>query len=198
MMSIDEIFEHPVLRERVVVAKSAQETGGDALRLEVHLGPRQSIALEHIHPAQKERLTVLAGEVHVRVEGTEWTVGRGQKVEVLPRARHALWNGGDRAAVVQAEFRPALQMEGFIDAFYTLARAGKVSPETGLPRMLEMGKLLHKYRHEIRLVLIPEPVQSVAFAALAAAGQLLDLWTGLRRQGHRAARLRVGRAWRGQ
>jgi hypothetical protein len=146
-----------------------------------------------MHPTQKERLVALSGTVHVRVNGTEREVDQGHRLEIPPRARHVLWNTGDEEAVIQVEFRPALQMEGFIEEFYTLARAGKVNSKTGLPGAIGMGVLLHKYRDEIRLALVPEPVQSATFAVLALAGRLLDLWTELRRLRYRAARLRARR-----
>jgi quercetin dioxygenase-like cupin family protein len=194
MTRIDDVFEHRVFRERAVVTKSAEDTRGDFVRLEFYLAPRQSVSVEHMHPVQKEHLAVLSGEIRVRVNGTERTVGLGQKAEIPSRARHAYWNAGDEEAVVQVEFRPALQTEGFIEAFYTLARAGKVSPKTGLPGTIEMGALLHRYRDEIRLVLMPEPIQSAVFAGLASAGKLLEFWTRLRRLQYRAVRLRARRA----
>jgi len=193
MTRIEEIFEHPVFRERVVVTGSTQDTGGDALRLEYHLAPHQSVTMEHMHPTQKERLTVLLGEIHVRVNETERAVGPGQKMEIPPRARHVYWNAGDGESVVQVELRPALQMEGFIGEFYTLARTGQVSPRTGLPGTIELGALLHRYRDEIRLAFVPEPIQSAALTVLAFAGRLLSLWAGLRRLRYRAARLRARR-----
>jgi quercetin dioxygenase-like cupin family protein len=78
MARIDDVFEHPVLKTRAVVTRSAQDTGGDLTQLEVHLAPRQTVTLEHAHPVQKERLTILSGVVHVRVNGAERTAGPGK------------------------------------------------------------------------------------------------------------------------
>lgn len=189
MTNTEEILEHPVFGERAVVTKSAEDTGGDSLWLKYYLAPRQSVTMEHVHPVQKEHLTVLSGTIQVRVNETMRTVEPGQKVQIPPRAQHVYWNAGDEEAVVQVEFRPALQMEGFLKAFYALAQAGQVSLKTGLPRTIEMVVLLNRYRDEIQIALMPKPVQSALFAGLAFAGRLRGLWT---KQGHphvRAVRL---------
>jgi quercetin dioxygenase-like cupin family protein len=176
-----DMFEHPVLRERAVVIESTQESGGDVLRLEYHLAPRQTVTMAHVHPQQKERLKVLSGEIQVGINGTERTLGPGQKIEISSRARHVWWNAKDEEAVVQVEFRPALQMEDYIGDSCALAQSGKVNPETGLPGAIALARLMHTYRNEIRPLLMPEPIQSVAFAVLAFAGRLLHSRTEARR-----------------
>jgi quercetin dioxygenase-like cupin family protein len=186
------MFEHPVFRERAMVIESTQESGGDVLRLEYHLAPRQGVRMAHVHPQQKERLKVLSGEIQVQVDGTERTVGAGQKAEIASRARHVWWNAKDEEAVVQVEFRPALQMEQYIAAFYGLAQGGQVSPKTGLPGTMALATLMRTYRNEIRLLLMPAPLQSVAFAVLVFVGKLLHFPAEARRLlRQRAIRLRT-------
>jgi quercetin dioxygenase-like cupin family protein len=193
MARIDDVFEYPVLKARAVVTRSAQDTRGDLTQLEVHLSPHQTLTLEHAHPVQKERLTVLSGSVHIRVNGVERTAGSGQQIEIPPRAAHLCWNAGDSEAVVQAEFRPALQTEDLIAAFCGLAQAGRVSPGTGLPEPMDMAALLHRYRNEVQLTRMPQPIQSALFAALAFVGKLRDDRARRQRLRSRAARLRVRR-----
>jgi quercetin dioxygenase-like cupin family protein len=191
MTKMGDMFEHPVFRERAVVIESTQASGGDVLGLEHHLAPRQRIKIVHVHPQQKERLKVLSGEIQVSVHGTERTLGSGQKIEIPSRARHVWWNAKDDEAVVQVEFRPALQMEDYIADSCALAQSGKVNPETGLPGPIALARLMHTYRNEIRPLLMPEPIQSAAFAILAFVGKLLhsrtEAWRLLRQ---RTVRLR--------
>jgi mannose-6-phosphate isomerase-like protein (cupin superfamily) len=176
-----DVFQHPVLGERILVLKSAQETGGDSLHLELHLAPHQSISLEHVHPVQKERLTVLSGVMHVHMNGAMSTVRPGQKLEIPPGAPHMCWNANTNQAVAHVEFRPALRMEGYLETFFALAQAGQVSRKTGLPGIVRRAVLLNEYRNEIRLVGMAEPVQSCLFALLAAIGKLLGYHRALQR-----------------
>jgi hypothetical protein len=83
------------------------------------------------------------------------------------------WNAGAEEAIAQVEFRPALRTEEYLHTFFALARAGKVSPKTGLPGILQRALLLHEYKDEIRLVGIAEPIQSSLYTVLAALGKLL-------------------------
>jgi uncharacterized RmlC-like cupin family protein len=187
VIKTSDVFEHSVLGERILVLKSAQETGGDSLHLELHLAPHQAdtndplVTLEHVHPVQKERLTVLSGLVHVHVNGTVNTVRPGQKLEILPGVPHMCWNANTNEAVVQVEFRPALRTEEYLETFFALAQAGQVSPQTGLPGIVQRAVLLNEYRNEIRLVGMAEPVQSSLFAVLAAVGKLLGYHRSLQR-----------------
>ena len=169
-----DVLTVPWLGERVVVLESAQDTGGNSLRLELHLMPGSSSRLEHIHPAQKELIAVMSPSVSVRVAGAERKMKAGQKLEILPSSRHMYWNSGDAEAVVQVEYRPALRMEEFLDTLHALEQVGQVSPKTGLPAsLLQRAALLHTYRPEMRLAPAVGLTQSVLFAVLAAVARVL-------------------------
>ena len=61
-----DVIEHPSLGARMTFLKTAGETNGDLLRVEVVLPPGFSMA-EHVHPYQEERHEVLWGTLRARV-----------------------------------------------------------------------------------------------------------------------------------
>jgi hypothetical protein len=77
-----------------------------------------------------------------------------------------LWNEGSEELHVLNEFAPALNIEGFLEAFLGLAADGKVSRE-GIPHR-------HSYRDEIALPFVPRGVQRAALAAVAALSRIFD------------------------
>ena len=81
-----------------------------------------------------------------------------------------LWNEGSEELHVLNEFRPALNMEGFLEAFLGLAASGKVS-RRGIPHMWQMAALLHSYRDEVALPFAPRGLQRAGLAAAAAVSR---------------------------
>jgi hypothetical protein len=56
-------------------------------------------------------------------------VARGGTVTVLPGTPHRYWNATDHVVSVVVQFRPALRTETLFEAFFGLAREGKVAGE---------------------------------------------------------------------
>jgi quercetin dioxygenase-like cupin family protein len=194
MANKGDVFEHPVLGERIVVLKSVLETGGDSFQLELHLAPGRPSDVAHVHPAQKERLRVISGSLEVLTNGAVRRVDAGQRMEILPDIRHVYKPAGDAEAVVHVEFRPALEIGTYYETFFALAQAGKVSPRTGLPNLMQMAVLLHKYRSEIQYRVVFEPLQSVALAVLAGLLWKTEALCGLQRLADSEIGIRSG--WR--
>jgi hypothetical protein len=60
-----------------------------------------------------------------------------------------VWNPTSEEVQVILEFRPALRIEHFFEAFLGLAMAGKVSRK-GLPSPLRLAVLSYEFRREVR------------------------------------------------
>jgi len=173
MVKAGDVFEHPVTREKIHFRQTARDTGGALMLGDVFMQPGGFVAAEHIHPGQEERFEVIAGTLRARIAGKEVAGGPGTKLVVPPGIPHVWWNAGDDELHVLAEVRPALRFEDFFESFFGLAQDDKVSPQTGLPNLLQMAVLLRAHHAEIVLASPPQPVQTVLFGALAAIGRLL-------------------------
>lgn len=97
--------------ERLTVRTPAADSGGELLELEAVYPPGGKAPPEHYHPAQEERFEAVEGSVHVRLDGRERELGRGETLVVPPRARHTFWNPGAEPARLLWQVRPALRTE---------------------------------------------------------------------------------------
>ncbi len=177
MVTSGDVLEHPVTREKIIIRKTARDTGGELFQADLYLQPGAFVAAEHIHPLQEERFEIIAGTLRGRVAGREFASGPGESVVVPKGAPHVWWNAGDQELHCLVDLRPALRIESFFETFFGLAQDGKVSPKTGLPNLFQMALVMRTYRNEIILARPPRLVQTLLFGALAPIGQLLG-YTG--------------------
>jgi quercetin dioxygenase-like cupin family protein len=173
MVSSGDVLEHPVTREKIVVRKTARDTGGELFQVDLYFQPGAFVAAEHIHPHQEERFEVIAGTLRGRVGGRALASGPGETVVVPKGTPHIWWNSGDDELHVLVEVRPALRFESFFETFFGLAQDGKVDPKTGLPNPLQLAVTMRTFRHELVLARPPQLVQTALFGVLAPLGRLL-------------------------
>jgi len=124
-----QVIDNPENGERVRFLRTAGETGGQVLSFQSSLKPGGFVGAEHLHPLQTSHFQVLTGPVSFRVAGRLLRVARGETVTVLPGTPHRYWNPTDHVVSVVVQFRPALRTETLFEAFFGLAREGKVSGE---------------------------------------------------------------------
>jgi mannose-6-phosphate isomerase-like protein (cupin superfamily) len=167
-----DIIEH-LTGERFEFQKTAEDTGGELLRIEALVEPRGFAAAEHVHPKQEERFEILSGRCRFRVEGVEREAGAGEEVVIPKGVRHVWENAGDEDLRMIIEFRPALRSEEFFESYFGLGQDGKTDPKTGLPNLIRMAVLLREFSDEIHLARPPLLVQRIVFGTLALAGRLL-------------------------
>lgn len=173
MVSSGDVLEHPVTREKIIIRKTARDTGGTLFQGDLYLQPGAFVAAEHIHPLQEERFAVIAGTLRGRVAGKEFTSGPGETVVVPRGAPHVWWNSGDEELHCLVDLRPALRIEGFFETFFGLAQDGKVNPKTGLPNLLQLAVIMRMFRQELVLARPPQLVQTALFGVLAPLGRLV-------------------------
>jgi mannose-6-phosphate isomerase-like protein (cupin superfamily) len=154
-----------------VFRKTARETAGESLVFDFYLAPGGRVPGLHAHPKQEERWQILAGCAGARIGSRRHRAEAGEQLVVPAGTPHVLWNEGGEELHVLNEFRPALNMEGFLEAFLGLAAAGKVS-RRGIPHPWQMAALLHSYRDEVALPFVPRGFQHAALAAVAALSRV--------------------------
>jgi quercetin dioxygenase-like cupin family protein len=173
MVKSGDVLEHPVTREKIIIRKTARDTGGELFQGDLYLQPGAFVAAEHIHPLQEECFEVIAGTLRGRVAGKEFASGPGETVVVPKGAPHVWWNSGDEELHCLVGLRPALRIESFFETFFGLAQDGKVSPKTGLPNPLQLAVIMRTYPNELILARPPRIVQTLLFGVLAPLGRLL-------------------------
>ena len=92
MVEAGDALENPVSGQRLIVRKTAQDTGGELLEVEaVYTKPTPSRPPAHHHPRQEERFEVLHGRPNVLDGGQERTLGEGEVLTVAPGVPHQMW-----------------------------------------------------------------------------------------------------------
>jgi quercetin dioxygenase-like cupin family protein len=167
-----DVIENPAARMTLRLVRTAAETNGELLEMEATYEPGSVEPLEHYHPRQDERFDVLAGTIEATVGGERQTLTAGDTLDVPAGTVHAMWNGGDDAARVNWQTRPALRTEDFFRVAGRLAQEGKLTPK-GPSNPLLGAAVMQEFRDESRPASPPAPIQAVAFPVLATLGRAL-------------------------
>jgi quercetin dioxygenase-like cupin family protein len=170
-----QILENPISGERIVFRKTAADTGGKLLAIELFLSPDGSVPGAHVHPEQEERFEVVKGAMEFRM-GFKTVVARvGDVVVVPPGTAHRFTNAGDEPAHARVEVRPALRMEQLFETTVALAEEGRTNRK-GLPKPLELALFVREFEREVRAPFPPPGVVRAVMAPLAwlAASRGLD------------------------
>lgn len=141
----EEILENPVTGESMRVLESSAET----FKAQYSLRPHGEIAGEHLHPNGVQRISVLSGEMHLRIEGEHRIVRAGETATVPAGARHFQWNPCDSEAVVVEEIRPAGRTHEFFKVLFGLARDGRTDAK-GYPPLLLSAALFSEFGDAVR------------------------------------------------
>lgn len=157
--------------ERYEVLTSAEDTGGESVRIEDAARPGPSRRPASAHPDQEERFEVFSGTLGLAVDGEEHLLGPGESFVVPPGARHLPRNAGQEELRFVAEMRPAGRFEGFL----TEITAANNSGREGLAYLLTVAQVLNRYPDVERPTPLPRPLERALFAVLAGAGVLLGL-----------------------
>ena len=134
---------NPATGERVTFVRTAADTGGELLVLELEWPRPGERAPEHVHPEAEEHYEVVEGKAAFRVGGEERTAGPGETVTVPPGTPHLAWNPTSERVRLKVEFRPALRWEEFVERLFAL------TPVTGRPDPVRLAALLREFRREI-------------------------------------------------
>jgi quercetin dioxygenase-like cupin family protein len=156
----------------LVFHRTAGETGGESVLVEVIVRPDGFVAAAHVHPFQTERFEVLEGRLGLRVDGKELEAGPGDVAVVPPGTPHRFWNAGEEEVRFQCEVRPALQFESLIETMFTLAAQGKTNRK-GLPNPFQLAVIARAHFDTVRLPFPPAALQRMALAVGAPVGRLL-------------------------
>jgi quercetin dioxygenase-like cupin family protein len=92
----EEIY-NPIIQDRVVFLKTARDTDGELLRVDLFLSPHGGNPM-HIHPHQEEYFKVLSGTFGVQVGEEQRSLAEGEEALVPPATPHRFFNDTDEEA----------------------------------------------------------------------------------------------------
>lgn len=166
----EEILENPVTGESMRVLESSAQR----FKVQYSLRPYGEIPGEHLHPQKEQTISVLSGEMHLRIDGEHRILRAGEATTIPVGARHFQWNPCDSEAVVVEEIRPAGRIHDFFTVLFGLARDGRTDG-SGYPSLVLSAALFSEFRDSIR----PTPLGLRLLVALL--GPMALAW-GYRRQ----------------
>ena len=140
----NETLEMKQLGLRVRFLRTAEDTGGEVLDMEVEGRPRGFLSQRHVHPGQVERLEMVSGALKVVMEGREHVLTAGQSLEVPAGTPHTQAPVGDGPGVVRIQVRPAGRTQVFLERLAELCREGQITG-IGFPRPVAGAELVLDY-----------------------------------------------------
>jgi len=161
-----QVLDNPISGERITFRKTAADTNGDLLAIELELSPDGHVPGAHVHPLQEEQFEVLQGTMKFRKGLRTVTARAGDTVVVPPGTVHRFENSGDAPAHVRVEVRPAMRMEELFEATVALAQEGRTTA-SGMPFPLELALFMREFEAEVRAPFVPVAVVQAVMAPLA-------------------------------
>lgn len=158
----DEVLENPVTGERLQVLESTAER----FKVRYSLAPHGEIPSAHFHPGKEQRVSVLAGEMHLLIAGEHRVVRAGESADVPLGAHHFQWNPCDTEVVAIEEVFPAGRLHEFFSVLFRLAGDGRTDAR-GLPPLLLASVLFAEFRDTIRQASVAERLVLDALAPIA-------------------------------
>lgn len=139
-----DVLELKPLGIQVEFLRTAEETDGELLEMEVTGRPRGFLAQRHVHPSQVERLEVLSGAMRVAMDGRQRLLRAGESIEVPAGMAHTQAPIGEGPGTVRIQVRPAGRTQAFLEHLATLSREGKIM-RTGFPGPVAGAELVLDY-----------------------------------------------------
>jgi mannose-6-phosphate isomerase-like protein (cupin superfamily) len=165
-MSQTHVIVNPLSGERIMIRRTAAESGGAVLDWELLLAPGGRVPSAHAHPEQTETFTVLEGRMKFRVGWRRMIATPGQCVHVPPGTVHHFANAGRVPARIAVESRPALAMEELLETAAALAQEQHAAGRA-LPRPLELALFMTDFDREVRAPFLPRGLVRLVMRALA-------------------------------
>ena len=155
-----------------VIAKSAAETGGERVELEITLPPDAAGPPPHFHPRQEEQWHVLAGTLEVQVDGDWRTLREGESASIPVGHVHTLRNRTNGDVRVLDVHIPALDFQDYMEDLHRLTEAGKITSLRSPRSLIYLAMVLREHR---TTQLTASRLQRGAESALAGLGKLLGM-----------------------
>jgi mannose-6-phosphate isomerase-like protein (cupin superfamily) len=172
LIQAGDTLTNPVTKERMTFLKTAADTNGEYVLIEMSAAPGAVVAAAHVHPNQTETFEIIRGTLAAKVGGKQLEAKAGDVLVVEPRVTHKWWNAGEDELVFRCEVRPALQFERMIETMFGLAADGKTNRK-GMPNPLRLAVIANHHFADVHLPVVPRWMQKAALAMGAPLGRML-------------------------
>ena len=98
-------------RDCVILRTTSEESAGQLFCFEYVARDVGPMPREHVHADVDERVQVLAGRLHLTIEGSQRVLEEGEMIDIPRGVRHAVWNASPEGSRSLGEFRPAGDIE---------------------------------------------------------------------------------------
>jgi mannose-6-phosphate isomerase-like protein (cupin superfamily) len=167
MAKYGDTFENRITGEHAVILRGDEDGGGKPILASLTLAVGGAVAGEHTHPHLQERFHVISGQLAVRLDGQQTTLGPGQDASAPAGTAHDWWNAGDQPAHVLVEISPPdPRFVAMIATLWGLANDGKTN-RAGMPKPLQLSLIGREFDDIIRFTKPPRPIQLGVTALLA-------------------------------
>ena len=172
MIEAGQTLYNPTTKERMTFLRTAAQTNGDHVLIELRAAPGGTVAAAHLHPAQTETFHVVRGTLGAKIGRSTVEARARETLVVDPGTPHKWWNAGDDELVFLCEVRPALQFEQLIETMFSLAADGKTNKK-GMPNPLRLAVIANHHFGDVQLPFPPQSLQKAALALGAPIGRAL-------------------------
>ncbi len=155
-----------------VIRKSAAETGGERVELEITLPPDASGPPPHFHPRQEEQWHVLAGTLEVQIDGNWRILREGESASIPAGHVHTLRNRTNGHVRVLDVHVPALDFQDYMEDLHRLTETGKITSLRSPRSLVYLATVLQEHR---TTQLTASRLQRSAESVLAGIGKLLGM-----------------------
>lgn len=158
------VITNPVSGETIAFRRTAADTGGEYLELDLHLSHDGHVPGAHVHPSQEERFEVLDGRMRFKLGFKTIVAEAGDTVVVPAGARHS-FKAASENVHARVTVTPALGMETLLEKTVELAEAGRTSRK-GMPKPLDLALFVEQFEAEVRAPFPPPAIVRVTMAPL--------------------------------
>lgn len=155
------------------ITRSAEETGGSELEMELELPAGGWAPQPHVHPHLTEEYEVIEGSVEVLVRREWHRLVHGESASVPPGTVHT-FRVGPAPARVRNVHRPAFDFEPYIKKLCRTANERNLGDLSGIRGLLYIAMLVDEYPRHSQA---PSRMLNAAVPLVAALGRLLRLKT---------------------
>jgi quercetin dioxygenase-like cupin family protein len=171
MATTGQTLSNPVTGETITFRRTAADTSGEYVEIDLLLEAGGQVPGLHVHPLQEEKFEVLGGTMKFRYGRRKIVAEAGETVTVPAGVIHNFANASkDEDARVRVTITPALDMEQLFETTVRLAEEGRVNRK-GMPKPVELAMFVERFRHEVEAPFPPPSVVRFLMAPLRRIGE---------------------------
>lgn len=161
-------IENPLNGERITFLTTAEQSGGEYVKVRAELPAGASGPPLHYHLAFTETFEVIEGrlDLYVGDKNNHMVLERGESAHAPLKLPHTFFNASGEPVVFECEIRPARKFEQSMRTAFGLAAGGKTN-RAGVPKNVWELALAYELS-ESYVAGMPLFLQRTIFGALAA------------------------------